>query len=225
MRNSMSHEEKNSASTQEEYTQEVQEHAPETPPVEDKESVQAKNFRQLRQAAEQLKKERDEALARLQQTQNKPADDNFSLSPDDLVEAKHLSPIQQKIKSLEDQIKKYESQSSELAVETRLKYQYPDFDKVVNETTVNALREQYPELASTINTSTDLYSKAASAYMLIKRLGILPDREVLTDQKKAEENRLKPRSLASVNQSDSPLTKAHAFENGLTDELRAQLWK
>ena len=48
-----------------------------------------------------------------------------------------------------------------------------------------------------------------------------------TDRELAQKNASKPKPLASVSpqQGDSPLSRANAFANGLTNELKAQLRK
>ena len=205
----------------------------ETAPVE---TIQAKNFRELRNTAQQLKRERDEAIGLLQQQadKNKAAaqeiaaqEEDLRLKDDELVEGKHLSKFQKKITRLEDQLKNYEVKSSELAIESRLRSKYTDFDKVVNNDNVALLKEHYPELAQTINSSTDLYSKAVTAYTLIKKLNLLPDPELQQEQQLAKKNLAKPGSLASVSpqQGNSPLSRANAFEHGLTEELKEQLRK
>ena len=78
------------------------------------------------------------------------------------------------------------------------------------------------------NSSNDLYSTAVSAYTMIKNLGIAPKGDDFMVQKaQAQKNAAKPKPLASVNpqQGESPLSKANAFANGLTDDLKAQLLK
>ena len=199
---------------------------------QEQESIQAKNFRELRQSAQRLKRERDEALRLLEaQQRSKQAlsedNEDIALNPDDLVEGKHFSKVQKKMKDLERKIKDYESQSHELAIESKLKSSYHDFDKVVNADTINLLRDQYPELHATISSSGDLYNKAVTAYTLIKKLGLLPDTQVQEEQLLANKNLLKPRSLSSVSpqQGSSPLSRANAFANGLTEELKEQLRK
>jgi hypothetical protein len=49
----------------------------------------------------------------------------------------------------------------------------------------------------------------------------------MADKLRAQKNAAKPKPLASVNpqQGDSPLSKANAFANGLTDDLKKQLRK
>lgn len=200
------------------------------PKKKEEDSIGAKNFRELRTQAAQFKKERDELMVYLKQQQapkSEPeTEEEIRLNPDDLVEGKHLSSYDKKIKKLEQQLKSYESKSNEVAIESRIKSNYPDFDRVVNDTTVGVLRDQYPELFNTISTSSDLYSKAVTAYTLVKRLGLVADQETQQEKDQAERNMGKPRSLQSISKSqDSPLARAHAFENGLTDDLKKTLWK
>jgi len=200
------------------------------------ETPQARNFRQLRESKERAERERDEAYRilrevelRKQQAQPQQEEENldFSIAPDELAEGKHLSKVDKKIKKLEQQIQAYQRRSYEDITEARIKSQYPDFDKVVSQDNVSALRSTYPELAETLNSATDLYTKAISAYTLIKKLGIQPDRSYDMDKEIALRNAAKPRPLTSVSpqQGESPLTKANAFANGLTEDLKTQLLK
>lgn len=200
------------------------------------ETSQARNFRQLRESKERAERERDEAYRMLrevefrkQQAPQQQEEENldFSIAPDELAEGKHLSKVDKKIKKLEQQIQSYQRRSYEDITEARIKSQYPDFDKVVSQDNINSLRNSYPELADTLNSSTDLYTKAISAYTLIKKLGIQPDRSYDMDKEIAQRNAAKPRPLTSVSpqQGESPLTKANAFANGLTEDLKLQLLK
>ena len=198
------------------------------------ESDKEKNLRFLREKAEKLERERDEALKYIQslqkptQPQQQEQDqDEITINDNDLVEGKHLSKITKKYKKLEEQLKQYQQQSSETVIETKLKTQFPDFDKVVSKDNVELLRATYPELAQTLNTSTDLYNKAVSAYTMIKKLGIHKEDTFQSDKALAQKNAAKPKPLASIapQQGDSPLSRANAFANGLTDDLKAQLRK
>lgn len=197
------------------------------------EIAQAKNFRQLKA---KLEAERDEALRIAQELQSKlnpqqqpkvEEEIDYRINPDDLVEGKHLNKFEKKIKKLEDQLKNYQQQSTESNVEVKLKNQFPDFDKVVSRENVELLKEAYPELANTLNSSSDLYSKAVSAYTLIKKFGIHQEEPYKADVERAKANAAKPKPLASIapQQGDTPLSRANAFAQGLTDELRKQLHK
>ena len=135
--------------------------------------------------------------------------------------------MNKKMNQMQQQLKNYQSQSAESITEARIKATYPDFDRVVSQDNIAQLREDYPEIAATLSASTDLYSKAVSAYTLIKQFGIHQDPALQNDRARVIKNSSKPRPLASVNpqQGDSPLSKANAFANGeFTEADRKRAW-
>ncbi len=189
-----------------------------------------------------LRKERDEMARRLaayeskqypQQypnEQSKPAvqdEPEYNINDDDLLEGKHLKQYAKKIQQLEQKLYSQQQQTSTQLAQAQIRAKFPDFDRVVNEDNIEHLRYAYPELANTLNSSTDLYSTAVSAYTMIKNLGIVPKEDFMAQKAQAQKNAAKPKPLASVNpqQGDSPLSKANAFANGLTDDLKMQLRK
>lgn len=203
-------------------------------------SPSAKHFKAVRDLKERAERERDEAIRRAQEVEARYSNirtnsaeplqeesQEITIGNDELAEGKHLKTLLNKISKLEKQQQQYQSQSSSSIIEARLKMQYPDIEKVVSKENVEILGIQYPELAATINESSDLYKKAVSAYTLIKKLGIHPEDNYREDRTRAAVNAAKPRTLSSVNpqQGDSPLSHANAFANGLTDELKASLLK
>lgn len=219
---------------------EVQEEMPEVevapePAAPQEESFQARNFRQLREEAERVKRENAEMAKRLQNYEaaeyksrtQQVEEPQYNINDDDLLEGKHLKRYDAELKKLRQEQEQFRQQSYAMTAQSQLRSKYPDFDKVVNESNIEALKLSYPELASTLNSSTDLYSTAVSAYTMIKKLGILPEDQFVAEKALAQKNAAKPRSLASVSpqQGDGPLSKANAFANGLTDELKAQLIK
>ena len=200
--------------------------APEQPaPVQQPNDDQARNFKQLREKADRIARERDEALSRLREYENrinpsKPVEqetDDFTMAPDELAEGKHISKVQKQLNKLKQEVRV-------ATAEAKLKAQYPDFDTVVTKENVQLLRDTYPEIAFTLNSSSDIYATGSSAYTLIKKLGLMPQPES-PERQIAHANAAKPRPLASVSpqQGDSPLSRANAFANGLTDELKQQL--
>lgn len=193
----------------------------------------AESWKLLREKAERAERRAAELeqalLAQNQKPQQDEEDFDVSVDDDSLVEGKHLSKVSKKIKHLEKQLKQYEQQSTLSATEVRLKQRYADFDAVVSVENLDNLRIHYPEIANTIDSSPDLYSKAVTAYTMIKNLGISPQHDPYRQEKElAQRNAAKPKSLASISpqQGDSPLSKANAFANGtLTEEMKLQLWK
>ena len=197
------------------------------------------NFRKLREKTERLEKERDEAIRLAEdyykkvssstpQKQEEPPEEEddspLSISDDDLVEGKHLNKFQKKILRLEKKIQQYEQRTQEEETYTKVKSDYNDFNTVVSRENVKKLRELDPDLAEAIARTPDMYKQASLAYKMIKKLGIAKD-EYSQDREIAQRNSNKPKPSAVVSPQtgDTPLTKANAFANGLTDDLKKQL--
>lgn len=208
---------------------------PATPPKQRAYSKE-ENMVLLRERAKRAEAEREELArqlqsyqAKLSQNPNQPTPsepEDFSMAPDELAEGKHIAKLQKKIKSLEEQMHQGKQYSASAAAEVRLRSTYPDFDKVVSQSNIAALSEMFPDVAKTIGDSQDLYSKAVTAYTVIKNLGIYQD-DFQQEKKIAATNAAKPRPLTSISpqQGDTPLSRANAFANGLTDDLRKSLQK
>lgn len=193
---------------------------------------QARNFKEIREQRDLAQRERDELLARLKSyeanKQPQQEEPEYNVEANDLVEGKHLNQYNKKLQKLQEELRYQQQQNQLTATEVRLKNEFPDFDKVVSKDNIEQLRMNYPELAETLNASnSDIYAKAKSAYTLIKKLNIVPEDTYEKDREKTLKNASKPKPLASISpqQSDSPLSRANAFANGLTDELKEQLRK
>lgn len=193
---------------------------------------EARNFARLREARERAERERDEALRRLQEFENKNKEEvkeefDFGGSDEDIAEIKHVKMIAKKQKELEDQMKQYQQQATQQTAEARLKSQYQDLEKVVTDDNIKRLQEEDPDLAMSLQYNPDPYSKYSAAYKAIKRLGIYQEDNYEQERKRAQQNVNKPRPLTSVapQQGNSPLARANAFANGLTPELKTKLIK
>jgi len=207
----------------------------ETPVIQEppKETPAQMSWRQLREKAERAERERDELAKEMQKYRQPPQqkapeeeDEEIRIQPDDLVEGKHLSRYDKKIRKMEQQIKEYQTKTYEATAESRIKQEFPDYDKVVTQESLYILQSQFPELAQSISSNPDLYSKAKAAHLAITKLGINPN-DTSIQQETINKNISKPKPLASIapQQGDSPLTRANAFASGLTQELKDQLYK
>lgn len=198
-----------------------------------KEEHEARNFALLREKALRAERERDEAIRMVREMEAKkqqPVEEeleDINLRDDEIAEGKHLSKVQKQIKSLQTELKKYKQEANLNSVEAKIRTNYPDFDSVVSRENVESLRNSYPELAQVLVSSPDEYSKAASAYTLIKKLGIDSHGSYEMDKKRVQENVTKPKPLASIGAQTGagPLAHANAFAGGLTKELQQQLIK
>lgn len=205
-------------------------------------NANSENLRIIRERAaraNELEKERDELMRQLMSLQQQPQTrqvkqelqeveeslDDMHLDPDALVEGKHVSKFAKKINALESKLKQYERQTETQIAETRIRSEFPDFEKVASIENLKTLRALNPELAEVILSTPDQYKQASLAYKMVKQLGIYQEDTYIADKARALNNINKPRPVASVGaqQGDSPLTKANAFANGLTDELKQQL--
>jgi len=190
-------------------------------------SAPERNFDELREQKKRAERERDDLRRRMEQIEAsqkevKPAQP--SLADDDLVEWKH---VKQEIDGLKNEIKNYQQASTASSAEIRLKARHPDFDSVVNQTNIERLREQHPEIAQTLSANNDLYSQASAAYDIIKRYGIYNPDVYKDDKARVQENAAKPRTLntSSSQRGESPLDNANAFADGLSPDLKKQLYK
>jgi len=195
------------------------------------------NLRLIRMKAEQadrLQKERDDALFRLreyearynQQQPQQPVDDTFNVDDDGLVEGKHLKKMYNQMKKLEAQLSQQTQASTSIAVEARLKAQFPDIDAVLSKENIETLRATEPELMQTLDSDTNSYTKLVTAYKFIKNSGIYKDSDMYNkDIERIQNNARKPKPLSSIatQPGNSPLTSANAFANGLTPELKKKL--
>ncbi len=219
-----------------ESVSESSEEAPEpvSQPVQPKKKNADKqdNIQEMRNKVKQAERRSAELEEQLRSAQTKkesePEEDlSYHVEEDALVEGKHLSKVDKKIQRLENKLKQYEQQSALSATELRLKQQYSDFDSVVSGENLSKLAAEHPEIMQSINSNQDLYSKASSAYKLIKSLGIIDPVDIYqSDKEQALRNAAKPKSLASISpqKGESPLTRANAFAQGnLSDDMKAQL--
>lgn len=194
-----------------------------------------KRLEQEQREKEELQRKHDEAMRLMQQAEAQkqgppkpePEDDwNFG-EDEDLAEVKHLKKMAAALKKQQKEFEEYKQRSTASTAEARLRAQFPDLEKVVSQENQNRLAKEDPELYQSLLHNPDPYSQYAAAYRAIKRYGIYKEDKYVKEKQKAQENTNKPRPLTSVSpqQGDSPLSRANAFANGLTEDLKKQLWK
>ncbi len=200
----------------------------------EQETPQARNFRQLREQKEKAERERDE-LARYLQEQLKKSqpqtqtdeEDDFNINPNDIVEGKHLKKYASEVKKLKQDLIKQQEQAKLASVKVQLQQEFPDFYKVVNPDALNNLHRMYPQLFNTLNANPDAYDAGISAYTVLKELKIYKEDLYEADRERIQKNAARPKTLASISpqKSESPLSHANSFANGLTEDLKKNLWK
>lgn len=110
-------------------------------------------------------------------------------------------------------------------VDERLQLKFSDFADVVTKENIEILKQTEPELAMSLYHNPDPFAQGVAAYKLLKRVGVGESKNLSAEKEKALKNSQKPISVNTVTKGSSALGNAHIFENGLTSELKAQLWK
>lgn len=221
----MTNEQMNQQVQQEPATQESQVPQVDQQLVEKKaeELYQARNFKILREQAEAIARENAELKRRLEQN-NPKRSESFDIKDDDLVEGRHLAQykayIDQKAQETEQKLQQYTA----LMEENFVKAQCPDFYEVVTEENLHKLAKEYPEVASTINSSSDNKAKAVAAYKLIKKFEI-HNPQMQSDKDLVAKNAMKPKSSNTIPTSETDLSRVNAFERGMTDAEKEAKWK
>ncbi len=175
---------------------------------------ESEGVRSLRSERERLSRENKELLNRLKIAEEQRGQAQPNYDPDDYVPRQY---VDNELKSIKKQLQ-----------EASIKNNYPDFDKVVNDSTIGLLKENNPALAYAISQVGDTYSQASAVYEAIKNLGLYTEDKFEKDRNTAQQNANKPKPLQAVTpqnqKTNSPLSHANAFAEG-SEEYRNQLWK
>lgn len=168
-----------------------------------------KSVRYLREQKQKLERENAEMAHKLRQMEEAK---KASYDPDDLMQRKHFDEERQQIKK----------EISKLTSEYKLAMKYPDFDKVVNDDTIQALKEKFPSLAISIGEAynSDYYNGSAAAYDAIKNLGLYNEDVYAADRERAQMNASKPRSVQSISpaKQTNPIAEANAMNAGVNNK-------
>lgn len=181
------------------------------------------NFNQLRKSKEQLElrvNELESYFKNLKEESEKTklkSDNDFDIADEELAEGKHLKKVYSELNSLKDQIQRERLAS----IPERLKTKYQDFDQVVSVKNIERLKNEEPELYSTLTAGNDLYTKGVAAYKAVMALGYAnPQLEAQKNQ--VQQNHKRPMSAHSV-KGQGALSEQNIFAGGLTPELKKRL--
>lgn len=186
----------------------------------DRESDQAHNFKELRNSLKKQKRENQYLRQRMEELAHaieKPKNRYDSSDDDELITKKDF-------KAQMSAIENYLNSQKQQQISSALKAKFPDFDQVVSVENVEYLQENEPELARSLQSlKDDPYALGVAAYKLLKRSDVYQDRQVLSDKKRATDNLKKPASQSTI--ARSPISEANKFAQGLTPELKKQLYE
>ena len=184
---------------------------------------QAYNWGEARRKMQELERraqEQDELIRRLQDNRPKEKDELEDLTDDDIVTVSQAKKLAAKM--AQEVAQNVVRQKDLSTLEERIQIKFPDFEQVVSAKAIDDLKKDEPELAYSLASMQDPYQQAVAAYKLLKKIG--GQEPMSTEQKKALENRSKPQSSQTI-VKNSAIGNAHLFENGLTPELKKQLYQ
>lgn len=181
------------------------------------------NWAEMRRMMREKDLEIQDLKTQFSQINKKPPaedeDDLGNLAEDDIVTVAQAKKLAKKLaKNVAEEVIKQREAST---VEERIGLKFPDYRDVVTKENIELLKQQHPELASSLIHVPDPYQQAVAAYKMLKTM--VPPPSQTLEKKKAVENSQKPVSVQSVTKQ-SAIGNAHLFENGLTPELKKSLW-
>lgn len=177
------------------------------------------NFVRLRETKQQLEREnRELKQALLRSSKAEETEDNLSIEDDDLVDGRVVKKLYSEIKTLR---KSYEQEKLS-SIPDRLRSKFSDFDQVVTQENIEKLKNNEPELYSSITSGSDLYAKGVAAYKTLKSLGLVEKDPYEEEKRIVKQNHSKPVSVQAI-KGQSALSDANIFAKGLTPDLKKHL--
>lgn len=218
-----------------EQPQEEKQEATVEPQTQQKRKDAEYNFAELRRQREEDRRRAEEAERRAnellellkRQTDGKAPqkdhdeDELERLSQDDLLTVKHADKkINKRTQGLQQELQTLRSQLAEMS----FRQKYPDIDEVLSLENIEMLKKEDPDISEMISRlPAGSKEQITLAYKYIKKMAPIKVEDSM-EKKKAIENSKKPLSVQAVTKQ-SAIGNAHHFENGLSKELREQLYR
>lgn len=214
--------------------------------VQPTQSVQPKPSESFREIREQLERERlrnmeiEERLRRQEemlraQTQQQPQEEHeYTVADDAILEGKDFNKLnKQQKRAREEDRRRYDEElqkTQAMVIEQRLMLEHPDYLQVMTSENLAKLERTKPHLARAIMSTKDPYDMRKTTFEAIKDYVIKEENkelELKAQQEKIAKNQARaiPTTSGVANPSGSPLTKAHAYATGLTDERKKEIWE
>jgi hypothetical protein len=190
------------------------------------ESVQDRNWRQMRERIEELQQSNNrltEAVGRSsappKQEVNLPDWDN--VDDEDLLTKKQTMGVAEKVaaEAVRKALQQREYEQAPKLIESEMQ----DYSQVVTPENVERLKQTNPRLAASLGDVKDPYAQGALAYSYIKSQGIYKENADVNNRQRALANSKKPLPVTEAKPSNA-LESANAYANGLTPEVKQKLF-
>jgi hypothetical protein len=195
-------------------------------PQEARKSDQEINFANLRKKTEALEaqlQEKEQMMQRQQQMLDQmqsrfqpPADEFDSLADDDFIDKAKLKRIREKdreafLKEAEQVARQTYQKIDSENFANKLKFAYPDYEEVVNQSNAEKLQEKDPLFMKALAKVTDEFERREMAYLKMKELGKQQEAPKVKAQDVVEENR-KIAANSYTPSGQGPMNNPYAFE-------------
>lgn len=184
------------------------------------------NWAEARRKMSELERknyEMEEQLKRLTPKAPPEEDEFANLAEEDIVTVKQARKLAEK--TAHQVAQKVLRDREAATAEERIMMKHPDYKDVITNENVEYLKQNEPEITDyLLSLSHDPYKQASEAYKWMKKIIKPLDPLVESDKKRAQTNAAKPVSVQAIGKAASPIGQAHMFENGLTPQLKKQLW-
>lgn len=192
--------------------------AQETAATEQRSKKRDENFRRM----EQKLRDTEDRLRQVEsEKQRQPAQEQTQADDSDLVTAGQMRKIiEQEARRIANETVR---QNDLATLGDRLQAKHPDFNEIVSEDAIEELKENHPEVFTTLRSNPDPYSKGLAAYKILKSFkGSSKEKDAMTkiNEKKIEENRSKPNVGAG---NTSVLSQASGWSKPSAD-MKKQLY-
>jgi len=189
------------------------------------------NLQKMREANEEARRTieaqaRELEALRIAQTQkqtvnNQKTESEYLLGEEDIVEPSDFNRVYTKV----DKMDKKMREAEEVLINSQLRMDHHDYQKVMTQKNIDKLIDQYPEIARSLGSDPNKLTQYKSLYRVIKQFGIYQEDPHEKEKKTISENIAKPVPTNSIGgkSSTGALTQAHLFEGGLTPEVKAEL--
>lgn len=191
------------------------------------------NFRAMRERAEAAERGRQEAerrsselerIIRSNMSSNQPSqklqiaddDDDLGISDDSYIEGKdfkrYVKTLKQEVRSTRKQQEETHQMYALSLAELKLNSKYNDFSKVVNDDSLNRLKNEKPPVYRSIMSNPDIAERGETAYEFLKNDSSIDI--YANENKRLEENRKKPGSAATTDAqvADTPLARIGDYD-------------
>lgn len=177
--------------------------------------------RQMREKDQQIDELRNQFSQISNRAPSQEEDDELArLAEDDILTVAQAKKLATKMaKNVAEEVLRTREMSQ---LDERMSLKYPDFHDVVSQEKIELLKRKNPGLAKAFSLMKDPIEQAEVAYTWLKS-SYNPSVNT-AERRKVAENSQKPISTNAVT-NNSAIGSAHLFENGLTKDLKTQLYK